>query len=187
MTEILELHRRALEHTRGYVAGIGADQWSLATPCADWDVRELLNHIVVGNLWAAYLADGRTIESVGDELDGDHLGEDPLARYDASASAARAAFGRPGGLEAPCAVSYGPVPGSVYAGHRFADVLIHGWDLATATGQDTTLPPDLVAECREILAPEIGALKGSGMFGGEVQPSSADPQAVLLAMLGRSV
>ena len=61
------------------------------------------------------------------------LGADPLGAYDASAAVAAATFEASGALEAPCAVSYGPVPGSVYAGHRFIDVLIHGWDLAVAT------------------------------------------------------
>jgi uncharacterized protein (TIGR03086 family) len=75
------------------------------------------------------------------------LGGDPLSAYDASAQVAAAAFEAPAALDAPCAVSYGPVPGSVYAGHRFIDVLIHAWDLAVATGQDTTLDIDLVEAC----------------------------------------
>src|SRR4051794_31070986 len=139
------LHQRALDATRAIVAGVRPDQWSAPTPCADWDVRELTNHIVSGNWWADELATGRTIAEVGDRLDGDVLGDDPLAAYDASAAAAAAAFNRPGAMEAPCAVSYGPVPGSVYCGHRYLDVLIHGWDLAVATGQDSTIDPQLAS------------------------------------------
>ena len=82
---------------------------------------------------------GKTIDEVGDRYDGDVLGDDPSAAYDASARVAGDAFARPGAMEAPVAVSYGPVPGEIYAGHRFIDVLIHGWDLAVATGQDSTL------------------------------------------------
>jgi hypothetical protein len=74
-------------------------------------VRALVNHIVAGNLWAAELAAGRTIDDVGDRLDGDVLGGDPLSAYDVSAEAAATAFEAPGALDAPCAVSYGPVPG----------------------------------------------------------------------------
>src|ERR1035438_8742120 len=87
---------------------------------------------------------GATIEQVGDRLDGAVLGADPAAAYAASARAASDVFRRPGALDAPCAVSYGPVPGSVYAGHRFIDVLIHGWGLAAAGGQDRALGDDLV-------------------------------------------
>lgn len=74
------------------------------------DVRALVSHLVSGNLWAAELAAGGTIEGVGTRLDGDLLGEDPAGAYEGSAAAAAAVFRRPGALDAPCAVSYGPVP-----------------------------------------------------------------------------
>ena len=74
---------------------------------------------------------------------------------------AAAAFRAPGAMEAPCAVSYGPVPGEVYCGHRFLDVLIHGWDVASSTGQDTTLEPELVEACFEVIEPQLDMLVGS--------------------------
>jgi uncharacterized protein (TIGR03086 family) len=182
-----DLHDRALAATRRVVAGVDPGGWTAPSPCEGWDARELLNHIVSGNLWVAELCAGRTIEEVGDRLDGDVVGDDPLASYDRSADAASAAFQAPGAMEAPVAVSYGPVPGEVYAGHRFIDVLIHGWDLAKATGQDTTLPPDLVEACWDVFAPQAEALVGSGAFGdGSIQAADdADRQATLLARLGR--
>jgi len=78
------------------------------------------------------------------------------------------------------------VPASVYCGHRFLDVLIHGWDLARATGQDATLPADLVEACFEVVDPQRDLLEASGMFG-TVQsvPAGADRQTQLLAILGR--
>ena len=148
MSDIAELHAQALDQTGRIVAGIGPGQWQAGTPCAGWDVRALLNHLVAGNLWAAELGAGATIEDVGDRLDGDMLGADPAASYATSAAAAAATFRRPGALDAPCAVSYGPVPGSVYAGHRFLDVFVHGWDLAVATGQDAELDPVHLQACR---------------------------------------
>lgn len=186
MTNIAKLHRTALATTGEIVAGVVPDQWNLPTPDEEWDVRALVNHIVSGNLWAAELSTGSTIDEVGDRLDGDVLGEDPLGSYDASASAAAAAFEGPGALDAACAVSYGPVPGSVYAGHRFVDVLIHGWDLAVATGQDATIDPDLVMACLAIVEPQADLLQASGSFGVHVDvPDDADPQTRLLAILGR--
>jgi uncharacterized protein (TIGR03086 family) len=186
MTDIAQLHRRALDATGRTVAGIRSDQWSDVTPDPDWDVKALLNHVVAGNLWAGELVSGRTIDEVGDRLDGDVLGDDPTSAYDASAKVAADAFEAPGALDAPCAVSYGPVPGSVYAGHRFVDVLVHGWDLATATGQDPTLQPDLALACLEVVEPQAEMLRASGMFGPLVKTAAdADPQTRLLAMLGR--
>jgi uncharacterized protein (TIGR03086 family) len=184
-TNIATLHRSALDATRRYVVGIGADQWTLPTPCDGWNVHDLVNHIVAGNLWAADLGRGRSIADVGSALDGDVLGTTPIEAYDQSAESAASVFEVPGALDNPCAVSYGPVPGSVYAGHRFIDVFIHGWDLAYATGQDTTLDPGLVDACWEVVRPQLAVLQGSGMFGVEADHPDTTPQSSLLAALGR--
>ena len=186
MTDIAQLHHQALDATGRIVARITPNQLSAPTPDGEWDVRALLNHVVAGNLWAAELAAGKTIDEVGDRLDGDVLGDDPAAAYDASAKLAADVFAAPGALDAPCAVSYGPVPGSVYAGHRFLDVLIHGWDLAVATGQDTTLDPALVDALLEVIEPQAEMLRASGAFGPAVETApDADAQTRLLAVLGR--
>jgi uncharacterized protein (TIGR03086 family) len=181
-----EIHEQALRATGTVVEGVTDRQLDLPTPCDGWSVRELLNHIVSGNLWAAELAAGQSIADVGDRLDGDTLGADPAGAYRASAALALAAFNAPGAMDAPCAVSYGPVPGSVYCGHRILDVAIHGWDLAKATGQDTTLDPDLVDAVAGIVAPQMDMLAGSGMFGTTVGiANDADAQTRLLSQLGR--
>jgi uncharacterized protein (TIGR03086 family) len=186
MTGISELHAQALEATGRVVAGIPPGGWHAGTPCAGWDVRALVNHVVSGNWWAAELAGGATIEDVGDRLDGDLLGSDPAGSYAASANAAAAAFRVPGVLSAPCAVSYGSVPGSVYAGHRLIDVFVHGWDLAAATGQDTTLDPDLMEACRQVIAPQLELFRRAGALAEELEvPPAATAQTRFLAQLGR--
>ena len=187
MATVADWHTRALDATGRVVAAIPADRWLARTPCPEWDVRGLVSHLVSGNLWAAELGAGATIEQVGDRLDGDVLGAGPAAAYATSARAASDAFHRPGALDAPCAVSYGPVPGSVYAGHRLIDVLIHGWDLATATGQDAALDDDLVEACRQVAEPQIAMLRASGAFTeGRPAPPDGSAQTRLLATLGRS-
>ena len=186
MPDIAERHAQALEQTGRIVAGIKAGQWHVETPCDGWDVHALLNHLVAGNLWAAELGAGATITDVGGRLDGDVLGADPGVAYASSAALAAATFRRPGALDAPCAVSYGPVPGSVYAGHRFVDVYVHGWDLAVATGQDAELDPSLMKACREIIEPEVAAFRAAGAIGEEQPiPPDATEQDRFLAMLGR--
>jgi uncharacterized protein (TIGR03086 family) len=187
MTDVAELHARALDATDRIVGSVAADRWHAATPCPGWDARALVNHLVTGNLWATELAAGGTIDGVGSRLDGDLLGDDPAAAYAASASAAAAVFRRPGALDAPCAVSYGPVPGSVYAGHRFLDVLVHGWDLAVATGQDYALDPELMQACQQIIEPQLDAFRSAGALAPPVAvPGDASAQTRFLAMLGRT-
>jgi uncharacterized protein (TIGR03086 family) len=184
--DLPEVHARALDATRTLVAGIGADQLDGRSVDDDWSVRELLNHVVSGNLWVPELVGGKTIEEVGDRLDGDVLGDDPLGAYDASAAGAASAFRGADAMDSPVAVSYGPVPGSVYCGHRFIDVLIHGWDLAASTGQDTTLDPELVEACWEVVEPQQADLAASGAFGTTIEVApDADRQTRLLAVLGR--
>ena len=184
--DLPKIHEEALSATGKIVEGVADRQMDLPTPCDGWNVRVLLNHIVGGNYWAAELAAGKTIDEVGDRLDGDTLGDDPAAAYRASAAAAATAFNAPGAMDAPSAVSYGPVPGSVYCGHRIMDVVIHGWDLAKATGQDTTLDPALVEAVSTIIAPQMDALVGSGMFGTTIGVGTdADAQTRLLSELGR--
>ena len=185
--DLLGAHRKALTDTGRIVGNITPDQYALPTPCEDWDVHALLDHVIGGNLWVGELMDGKTIEEVGDKLDGDSVGDDPAGAYAASATVADAGFSQDGAMAKPVAVSYGPVPGEVYAGHRFIDVLVHGWDLARATGQDETLDPELVEMCIALVEPQIDLLRPSGMFGGDIDiPADADPQTRLLATLGRS-
>jgi uncharacterized protein (TIGR03086 family) len=185
-TDLPEVHARALDRTHELVAGTSAGQLDDPSVCDGWDVRELLNHVVSGNLWVPELVGGKTIAEVGDRLDGDVLGGDPLAAYERSAEVAAGAFREPGAMERPVAVSYGPVPGSVYCGHRFVDVLIHGWDLAASTGRDTTFDPELVEACWEVVEPQKDDLAASGAFGTNVEVGpDADRQTTLLAVLGR--
>jgi len=186
VVDLPEVHARALARTRDYVAGVGADQWQQQSVCDEWNVRELVNHVVGGNLWVPELVGGKSIAAVGDRLDGDMLGDDPTAAYDASTAGAAASFRAPGAMETMVGVSYGPVPGEVYCGYRFIDVLIHGWDIAKSTGQDTALPPDLVDACVEVVAPQKDLLAGSGMFGEDASATAgSDRQSQLLASLGR--
>jgi len=184
--DLPDAHARALEFTRPKIAAVTADQWGRDSVDEGWTVRELVNHVVSGNFWVDELMSGKTIEEVGDRLDGDVLGDDPIAAYDASAEVAAEAFKADGAMERPAAVSYGPVPGEVYCGHRFIDVLIHGWDVAESTGQDTNLPEALVEACWEVVEPQAAELGGSGAYGSHVEvPEGADLQTRLLAALGR--
>ena len=157
--DLPEVHARSLDATRVFVAGVADRQLGDASVCNDWTVRELVNHIVSGNYWAEALAAARPSR------------RSVIGSMATSSATIRSACttGRrppprrhsaPGAMDAPCAVSYGPVPGSIYCGHRFMDVLIHGWDVAKSTGQGTELHPDLVEACWAVLEPQLDLLVG---------------------------
>lgn len=141
--DLVDVLHRSGQATRVFVAGMGPDQWSCPTSC-DMDVRALVNHFASGLFWAAELAEGKTMAEIGSSYHGDVLGDDPLAACDRAVSAAVAAFGAPGVLERICTLPYGDVPGGVFCSHKVVDVFIHGWDIAGATVQDSTLDPQLV-------------------------------------------
>jgi uncharacterized protein (TIGR03086 family) len=185
VVDLVDFHARVGQATRVFVAGLPPDRWSAPTNC-DMDARALVNHIVTGHLWAVELAGGRTIADVGDHLDGDVLGADPLAAYDQALARAQAVFAAPGALGRTCDLSCGTVSVAVYCSHRILDTFIHGWDLARATGQDDTLNPELVEAAYAMFEPHAAEFAASGAFGTPVPVSADDDtQTRLLGMLGR--
>ncbi len=156
------LYVQAMEQARRYIQGVRSGQWSGPTPCSEWDVRQVVNHLVGENLWAEELFHGRNIAEVGDRLEGDLVDDDPAAAYARSVEVVRAAVQAPGAMEATCHLSFGDFPGSEYARQLFLDTLVHGWDVAKATGQDTALDPRLVAAAYPIAENMAPAGRGAG-------------------------
>ena len=181
-----ELYVRAMESAAMFVSGIREDAWHDPTPCTEWDLRVLVNHITFENLWAAELFPGKTMAEVGDRFNGDLLGDDPIGAFNRSVEAATAAVSAPGAMEAVTHLSFGDTPGSEYARQLFADMLIHGWDVAKASRQDAALDAALV-DAGLPLAEEVAALAGgSGAFAAPVPIADGVPaQTRLLALVGR--
>lgn len=80
-----ELHRRAVERFGELVRMLGDDQWQVPSPNPGWDVRDLVNHLVVENRWTKPLIAGMTIEEVGRRFEGDLLGDDPGRAWEEAA------------------------------------------------------------------------------------------------------
>src|SRR5262249_46602105 len=148
-----------------YVAAVRPEQWTGSTPCTEWDVKQVTNHLVGENLWAVELLQGRTIAEVGSRLDGDLAGDDPAAAYAASVRSASLACTPPAAMAAICHLSFGDYSGSDYTAQLFMDTLIHGWDIATATGQDARLDPQLVAACMPVAEQLTAQFRSAGVFG----------------------
>ncbi|HEY1296083.1 MAG TPA: TIGR03086 family metal-binding protein [Chloroflexota bacterium] len=187
MTTTGELYIKAMGATRAYLDGVGSGQWHDPTPCTEWDLKQVTNHIVGENLWAAELFEGKTIAEVGDRLDGDLAGDDPAAAYAASVNAASNAVGAPGAMETTCHLSFGDYSGSDYAAQLMLDTVVHGWDIARASGQDTRLDAELVAACLPLATELTTQFRTSGVFGEDLPVAAdADAQTRLLAMMGRT-
>src|SRR5688500_5080963 len=143
----VELYRRCADEFSTLVGRIG-DRWTAPTPCADWDVRALLRHIVEEDLWTPPLFAGLTVAEVGDRFSGDLLGADPVSAFGAAAAQAVTAVEGDGAMERTVHLSFGDVPGREYALQLAADHLVHAWDLSRALGIDVRLDPDAVVAVR---------------------------------------
>jgi uncharacterized protein (TIGR03086 family) len=187
--DLVELHGRCGRRFAALVAGVGSGQWRDGTPCSEWDVRTLVQHLLSEQRWVPPLFDGLTIDEVGDRFEGDLMGDNASAWPGLLASAieqAHAAVARPGALERTVHLSFGDAPGQEYVIQLTADLAIHAWDLARATGQDEALDPDAVALLLPWTEANADLVAGSGVFGSRIDIGPDAPDDVrLLGLLGR--
>lgn len=176
--------------TKQLVAGVTDDQWAQPTPCPDWTVRELVNHLVGGNRLFAEILHGDA-DALGHRQGGlgrDHLGDDPLAGYRVAAEELLAAVRQPGVLEQTFTLPPGRVPGIVALHLRLVETLVHGWDLAQATGQQTRFPDAIVEQELAFTRGKLAELGSSRAFAPpEPVAEDAPPIDQLAACLGRAI
>lgn len=182
--DVVEMHRRASEEFVRQVAAVRPDQWGDPTPCVDWDVRTLVNHVVGEERWTVPLMAGRTIEEVGDSLDGDLLGEDPATAAADAALAAQSAIPGPVLSDATVQLSYGEEDATEYVAQLVADHLIHGWDLAVAIGSEPRLDPEVVDSVSTWFKDREELYRGGGAIADRVEGLSG-AEATLLGAFGR--
>jgi len=175
---------RALDAVGRLITGIHEQQWSAPTPCTEWTVRMLVNHLVSINIIFAALLNDQDPPQRG----ADHLGDDPLRAYQESGAALQAAFAQPGVLERTYQGPLGAATGAERLHVRIADLLAHGWDLAQATDQPAELPDDLAEQALAFVRIQLATQPRTGRFQ-PTQPVADDAPPIdrLAAFLGRAV
>ena len=172
--DLLDLYQRASEWTASKVAG-ATDKLDAQTPCDDWDVRTLLNHMLDTQRYFVAAARGEDASPPASEPP-ELLSKDPAADFAKARSEFLQVYGESGVIE-----KTGPS-----AGIAFSDQLLHGWDLAQATGQDATMPDGLPAASYELIHGQFTDEQRQGVFKPEVKVGSdASAQERLLAYTGR--
>jgi uncharacterized protein (TIGR03086 family) len=165
---------------------VGPDDWRRPTPCSDWDVRALVNHVVGGNVRYRLLLRGASTEQVEATRAIDHLGEDALASFVATAAAVTACFRSDGALDRIAHHAAGDRTGRELLAMRILDTAIHVWDLARAIRAHDTLNQDLVAFLLAYTAAlDLGPTQNAFAHVDADLPRSASPQDQLLHRLGR--
>jgi len=163
----------------GVVAGISPEQLDNPTPCADFTVRGVLEHMISGAtaFAAAYRGQAPTDPDLSDPLGsfGDVLGD------------LVAAITAPGALDQQVQAPFGEVPGETFARFIVLDGIVHGWDMATATGQAYDPPEELVKAVDAFAHQAIDPLRDGGQtFADAVEPSAdASPIERLANYTGR--
>lgn len=171
---VVDLFDRATAWTAEKIASVKPNQLASDTPCEEWDVRAVINHgISVLNMFAR-AAEGGELGPPSPGPPPDLAGDDPAAAYGEARRQAVAAWRRAGS--------------DPRLGIGFADQLIHGWDIAKATGQDTEMPADLADAAWRMLDGRIDATgRGPGKVFKEAVPVASDAslQDKLIAYCGR--
>lgn len=185
----IEVYEAAVQAISSTVAGIESGQLSSSTPCTKWDVQALLNHNI---RVAGFLRDVLNGISVEDPMDmmnvvGASLpAEGAEAALRAATSGAIAAAKQPGAMDKVFETPFGAMPGGHFIMLPFSDLVIHKWDLAKATNQDTSIDSGLAEVCFGVMSQGAEQGREMGLFGPEVQVSmTAGIQEKLLSMSGR--
>jgi uncharacterized protein (TIGR03086 family) len=153
---------RAVALAHGVISAVRAEQLGDPTPCSEWSVRQVINHVVAQTLlFASMVTAGRHPDP-----DQDHLGGDPLAAFRDGADRLRGAFSRPG------VVAGGEGPGLWTLNLSVIELTVHSWDIARATGQRTDFDPGLAHWVLGVLREGLPPDRRGGPFGVE-QPAPA--------------
>jgi uncharacterized protein (TIGR03086 family) len=172
--DLLDLYERASSWATEKVPG-ATEKLTARTPCDDWDVRTLLNHILETQRYFLSSARGEDASRPSPSPPAT-LSDDPVVDFEAVRRDMLAAYAEPGVIE-----KTGPA-----LGVAFSDILVHSWDLARATDQDETMPAGLAAAAYEMVHGKFTDEQRKGIFKPEVPiGDDASPQDRLLAYTGR--
>lgn len=184
--DVVELYVEALAFFGNQVVELGDHDWELSTPCADWNVAQVVAHVVVGESQVKAIVSGATVGSTID-ADVSILGTGPMAAWRGTALAAIEAAREPGMLDKFFPHPSGELAGRALLGFRISDNLVHGWDIATAQGRSIELPDHLAAWSLEFWMPVAMTLTETGFYAPPVTPpDGATTGERLLALLGRA-
>jgi len=173
-TDLLDLYRQASEWSLTKVIGASA-RLDAPTPCDEWTVRRLMDHMLDTQRYFVRTAKGEKAELPSPKPPA-LVGEDPETAFRRARTETLKAFGADGVVERT-----GPA-----LGIAFSDQLLHGWDLARATGQDTTMPEGLAEAAYEMIHGRFTDEQRTGVFAPEVAiEPGASAQDRLLAYTGR--
>lgn len=172
--QLLVSLRLAREGFDWRLRAVGPTDWARATPCTEWNVRDVVNHVVGQEFRMTGLFNGGSLEEFVRERDTDFLGNDPVDSWLRGCRELDAAIADPAALDRTVEYRNGPTTGRRLLGVRVMDLTVHTWDLARAIGADEELDERIVSMLLDHAA--VG-----------LQDAGVSPQDRLLGLWGRAV
>lgn len=178
------LFAKVLQQASSTVRMVRPDMLDNTTPCSEWKLKDLLNHMVYELLWAPEIIKGKTTKQLGNRFDKDLIGSNAQYAWQHAADAALVAV-HSAEEDSAAHLSYGDVKTSAYIQELAADLCIHAWDVGQSL-KCTILFNQEVAEAVYALSlPKFEQMTKSKLFGTPKIIRSPDIQAKLLALFGR--
>jgi len=181
MSEIADRYRRLSDAFAAKVAAVPGPKWSAPTPCPDWNVGDLVGHVVG--------TQGMFLGFIGAEMGPQpSVADDPVKAFDGARAAVQEILDDP----ARAATEFEGMLGRTTfetGVNTFlcTDLVVHGWDLARAAGLDETISPAEIPKVWAAMKPLSDTMRSPRAFGPEVEaPPDADEQTRLLCFLGRN-
>ena len=180
----VEAYEATVQSMQSIVSGVKADQLNAPTPCTEWNVQALINHnIKVSQFFNSILTGTGGVNPM--EMNVPLPPEGAAAAFEAATSGLLTTA-KATDLEKVVEAPFGSMPFGHLLMIPFGDMLIHQWDLANATGQDTSLDSGLAEVCLHVLEGLLEGGRDPNNFAEAVSvPASASIQDKLLAITGR--
>jgi uncharacterized protein (TIGR03086 family) len=193
MADLLSLFLSAQRTFGDRVHAVRDDQWRLPTPDTEWNVADLVEHLIDENRWAPPLVHGLDLDAAAKVVAGSRklpvdggVGANLAEEWDEAAIGASDAFTEDGALERTVQLSRGPTPVRTYISEMIFDHLVHAWDLGKAIGYDKPLPGDVVEAVYPMVREMKTELGASGLFAPAVDvPEDVSILDRLIALTGR--
>ena len=187
----VEFFEKAVDQVNNVIAGLTQEQLAHPTPCSEWNIQELLNHLIGGAEMVVGCFSGQTLNITPGSSDSSYSTETQVAglvqAYQTVVDQALQVAHEPGALERNIDTPLGDLPGALFLSFCSMDQFIHGWDLAKATSQDTKLDPQMAQICYSMCVPDMADQgREAGVIGAVVAvPDDASIQDKLLGYMGR--
>jgi uncharacterized protein (TIGR03086 family) len=166
------------------IAAVRPSDLSAPTPCAEWNLQQVLDHMLGALGLHLDAAAGLPVDRSQIHPDTDRFEAEPAAAFAAVAARAARTWREPGVLDGIWTLPMGPVPGSILAMLHLTEVVVHGWDIGRATGENVVIPAELAAPALEFSRGFATEAHRGTAFAAAL-PDGRTPGERLVAFLGR--